>query len=83
MVYAGTSIVGGSAEAVVVATGRDTEVGHISGALGSVRRRRSPVLVVNHDIEVDVLRRAGFEVSQCAGPIGGSECPVLHGMPCW
>jgi Ca2+-transporting ATPase len=43
MVYAGTSVVGGSAEAVVVATGRKTEVGHISGALRSVKRRRSPV----------------------------------------
>jgi Ca2+-transporting ATPase len=43
IVYAGTSVVGGSAEAVVVATGRDTEVGHISGALQPVRRRRSPV----------------------------------------
>lgn len=43
MAYAGTSIVGGSAEAVVVATGRHTEVGHISGELRSVERRRSPV----------------------------------------
>jgi Ca2+-transporting ATPase len=43
MVYAGTSVVGGSAEAVVIATGRDTEVGRISGALRSVKRRRSPV----------------------------------------
>jgi Ca2+-transporting ATPase len=43
IVYAGTSIVGGTAEAVIVATGRDTEVGHISGALRSETRRRSPV----------------------------------------
>jgi len=43
MVYAGTSIVGGNAEAVVVATGGDTEVGHISGGLRSMKRRRSPV----------------------------------------
>jgi Ca2+-transporting ATPase len=43
MVYAGTSVVGGTAEAVVVASGRDTEVGHISAALRSVQRRRSPV----------------------------------------
>jgi DNA-binding NtrC family response regulator len=46
------------------------------------------VLVVHHDvdvadIEVDDLRRAGYEVDQCAGPIGGDECPVLHGRPCW
>ena len=43
MVYSGTSVVGGTAEAVVVATGRDTEVGRISGALGSTSRRRSPL----------------------------------------
>jgi DNA-binding NtrC family response regulator len=46
------------------------------------------VLVVHHDvdiadIEVDQLRRAGFEVEQCAGPIGGNPCPVLRGEPCW
>ena len=43
MVHAGTSVVGGTAEAVVVAIGRDTEVGHISGALEPTERRRSPV----------------------------------------
>jgi Ca2+-transporting ATPase len=43
MVYAGTSVVGGSAEAVVVATGAGTEVGLISGELGEHERRRSPV----------------------------------------
>jgi hypothetical protein len=46
------------------------------------------VLVVHHDkdladIEVDALRRAGYEVDQCAGPIGGDTCPVLSGEPCW
>ncbi|MEO7332537.1 MAG: hypothetical protein ABIZ71_01200, partial [Gemmatimonadales bacterium] len=46
------------------------------------------VLVVHHDpdvsdIEVDALRRAGYEVDQCAGPIGGDACPVLNGRPCW
>jgi hypothetical protein len=46
------------------------------------------VLVVHHDvdmadIEVDDLRRAGYEVDQCAGPIGGDACPVLDGRPCW
>jgi DNA-binding NtrC family response regulator len=44
-------------------------------------------LVVHHDIdladiEVEDLRRAGYEVDQCAGPQGG-ECPVMHGEPCW
>jgi DNA-binding NtrC family response regulator len=46
------------------------------------------VLVVHHDvdvadIEVDELRRAGYEVQQCAGPIGGDACPVLGGDRCW
>lgn len=46
------------------------------------------VLVVHHDIdvadiEVEELRRAGYEVDQCAGPTGGGNCPVLHGEPCW
>jgi CheY-like chemotaxis protein len=46
------------------------------------------VLVVHHDIdladaEVAELRRAGYEVEQCAGPIGGDACPVLRGEACW
>jgi DNA-binding NtrC family response regulator len=46
------------------------------------------VLVVHHDrdvadIEGDELRRAGYEVDQCAGPIGGDACPVLRGERCW
>jgi DNA-binding NtrC family response regulator len=46
------------------------------------------VLVVHHDvdvadIEVDDLRRAGYEVDQCAGPVGGDACPVLDGRTCW
>lgn len=44
------------------------------------------VLVVNHDLDVadqqaDSLRRLGYEVLQCAGPIG-AVCPVLRGRPC-
>jgi hypothetical protein len=44
------------------------------------------VLVVNHDTdladqEVDSLRRRGYEVKECLGPIGGS-CPILSGLPC-
>ena len=44
------------------------------------------VLVVNHDIdladlEVDSLRRRGYEVNECLGPIGAS-CPILSGHPC-
>ena len=46
------------------------------------------VLVVNHDLDLgdiqgDLLRRAGYEVDQCQGPIGGDACPVLNGQPCW
>ncbi len=45
------------------------------------------VLVVHHDIaigdqEADSLRRAGFEVEQCQGPIGGAPCPVIAGRTC-
>ena len=44
------------------------------------------VLVVNHDIdladqEVDSLRRRGYDVTECLGPIG-AHCPVLAGRPC-
>lgn len=44
------------------------------------------VLVVNHDIdladqEVDSLRRRGYEVLECLGPIG-AHCPILAGRPC-
>ena len=46
------------------------------------------VLLVYHDadvadVEADHLRRAGYEVDRCAGPVGGSPCPVLNGEPCW
>jgi hypothetical protein len=44
------------------------------------------VLVVNHDTdladqEVDSLRRRGYEVRECLGPIG-ARCPVLAGHHC-
>jgi hypothetical protein len=44
------------------------------------------VLVVNHDtdladVEVDSLRRRGFDVLECLGPIG-AKCPILVGRPC-
>lgn len=47
------------------------------------------VLVVHHDVdladlEVDALRRAGYEVDQCGGPTHAlSACPVMRGQPCW
>ncbi len=46
------------------------------------------VLVVHHDIdladqEVDSLRRRGYDVTQCDGPIGAIHgCPVLNGRTC-
>ena len=44
------------------------------------------VLVIHHDIdladqEADSLRRRGFDVRQCMGPIGTS-CPILSGLRC-
>jgi DNA-binding NtrC family response regulator len=44
------------------------------------------VLVVHHDIdladqEADALRRAGYDVTECMGPIGAA-CPILAGIPC-
>jgi hypothetical protein len=44
------------------------------------------VLVVHHDIdladqEADSLRRRGYQVEQCAGPVF-HECPILRGEPC-
>lgn len=44
------------------------------------------VLIVNHDIdlgdqEVDSLRRRGYDVRGCMGPIG-AHCPILAGRDC-
>lgn len=44
------------------------------------------VLVVHHDIdladeEADALRRRGYDVTECGGPIG-ARCPILAGRPC-
>ena len=46
------------------------------------------MLVVHHDVDVadieaDRLRKAGHEVQQCAGPVGGNLCPVQRGEHCW
>lgn len=43
MAYAGTSVVGGRGEGVVVATGPATEVGKIASGLTTDERRRSPL----------------------------------------
>ena len=44
------------------------------------------VVVVHHDLELagmeaDSLRRFGYEVTECGGPVRNS-CPVLAGRPC-
>lgn len=44
------------------------------------------VLLVNHDVDLadlqaDSLRRRGYSVTQCMGPVGAS-CPILGGRPC-
>jgi P-type Ca2+ transporter type 2C len=43
MLFAGTSVVGGRGEGIVVATGASTELGRIAGGLTSRERRRSPL----------------------------------------
>jgi Ca2+-transporting ATPase len=43
MVFLGTSIVGGSGRALVVATGMDTEVGHIATLLATARSEATPL----------------------------------------
>lgn len=44
------------------------------------------VVVVHHDLELagmeaDSLRRFGYEVTECGGPVR-NRCPVLAGHPC-
>ena len=43
MAYAGTAVVGGRGEGIVVATGQGTEFGRIAGRLAVTERRRSPL----------------------------------------
>jgi Ca2+-transporting ATPase len=52
MSYAGTSVVGGRGEGIVVAIGAGTEVGRIAEHLGERERRRSPI-----QLELDRLVR--------------------------
>ena len=48
MVYAGTVIAAGRGEAVVVATGMDTELGHIAGLLEQSPAEVTPLEVLKH-----------------------------------
>ncbi|MFM2105970.1 MAG: hypothetical protein RL338_1002 [Chloroflexota bacterium] len=82
--YAGTSVVGGRGEGVVVAIGRATELGRIAGGLTDRRRRRSPL-----QRELDRLVRillvvavALIAVTSGAGFIRGNElgANVLAGI---
>jgi Ca2+-transporting ATPase len=43
LAYAGTSVVGGAGEGIVVATGPATQMGRIAGSLAESERRRSPL----------------------------------------
>ena len=52
VLYAGTSVVAGRGEGIVVATGAATEVGRIAGGLSTRTRRRSPL-----QLELDRLVR--------------------------
>jgi Ca2+-transporting ATPase len=52
ILYAGTSVVAGRGEGIVVATGAATEVGRIAGGLATRARRRSPL-----QLELDRLVR--------------------------
>jgi Ca2+-transporting ATPase len=58
MLYAGTSVVGGRGEGIVVAIGEATEFGRIAGSLAGRGRRRSPL-----QLELDRLVRILFVVA--------------------
>jgi P-type Ca2+ transporter type 2C len=73
--YAGTSVVGGRGEGLVIATGPTTEVGKIAGSLSEQRRRRSPL-----QLELDRLVRILLVVA--IGLIGiTSGLGFLRGQP--
>jgi DNA-binding NtrC family response regulator len=83
---------GPSASSPVRPQSSKTDDNHRRGAdvaSGESRLDMTRVLVVNHDLdiadlEVEILRKAGYEVDQCGGPTHAlSACPVLNGLPCW
>ncbi len=77
MAYAGTSVVAGRGEGVVVAIGPASEVGRIAGGLGSRERRRSPlqaeldrlvrILLVVAIALIAIVTGLGFARGQDAG----------------
>ena len=77
MAYAGTSVVAGRGEGVVVAIGASSEVGRIAGGLGTRERRRSPrqaeldrlvrILLVVAIALIAIVTSLGFARGQDAG----------------
>ncbi len=77
MAYAGTSVVAGRGEGVVVAIGAGSEVGRIAGGLGTRERRRSPlqaeldrlvrILLVVAIGLIAIVTSLGFARGQAAG----------------
>ncbi len=63
MVYAGTFVTKGNAEAVVVSTGMDTEMGKIAESLGSVETEKTP-------LQKDLDRLAKVVSWACIGVCG-------------
>lgn len=76
-----------SLEIAFVTTGTGTGVRKAGTLSHHVQRcGMTRVLVVHHDIdladqEADSLRRHGYDVQECMGPIGAS-CPILRGLRC-
>lgn len=65
---------------------RGARFGHRAGVRALEVAPMTTVLVVSHDIdladgEADSLRRHGYEVRECLGPIG-AHCPILSGHEC-
>lgn len=69
MVYAGTAITYGRGRAVVVATGMNTEFGHIAQSLRTVERSRTP-LQENLDRVGAVLARAALVIVMVVAGLG-------------
>jgi P-type Ca2+ transporter type 2C len=75
MVYRGTLVTGGNATAVVVATGRYTQVGHLQAMVGEVERPDTPMQ--------KQLRHLGHRTVIIAGAVCGGVFAIglLRGQP--